>query len=156
MKGSQKVIDSLNKRLAEEFGAIHQYTAHESYARVKGYDRYAEYVGKRREGELEHVKEATDRIVFLGGTPIMDALKGVDVGINGLSDGLERDDKNEEAAIKGWRETCDLCLEEGDFTSFQIASHILGEEEEHKLGTEANLTQFEQMGEENWLSLQVG
>lgn len=156
MKGSAKLIASLNARLAEEFGAQHQYGAHEAYARTKGYVAYADYVGKRRSAEKEHSDELMERIVFLGGTPIADSLKGANTFLGDLGKSLVLDDKSEQSAIEGYRETAKLAFEEGDMGTFQLVSHILSEEEEHKRGTEANLTQFEQMGEDNWLSLQVG
>lgn len=155
MKGSQKVIDMLNARLAEEFGAVHQYTAHESYAKVNGYAEYAGYVGKRKADELEHIREVSERIIFLGGVPAVDKAAGVSADISGLPEGLVRDDVSEETAILGYRELAQVAMCENDFGTFTLATHILAEEEEHKRAIEANLAQFEQMGSDNWLSLQV-
>ena len=152
MKGSQKVIDSFNKRLAEEFGAYHQYAAHESYARLKGYTAQADKIAKRKEAESEHIEEVTARILFLGGVPAVDALVGVHVNIAGIDDAVELDDNSEASAITGYNETGAVCMAEGDFGSFALAMHILAEEEEHKKGTEADLTQIGQMGSDNWLA----
>ena len=155
MKGSQKVIDSFNKRLAEEFGAYHQYAAHESYALLKGYYPMAERIKKRKKAEGEHIKELTERILFLGGVPDVDTLVGVHTNLEGIDAAVELDDTSEASAITGYNETAAVCMAENDFGSFAMAMHILSEEEEHKKGTEADLTQISQMNADNWLANQA-
>ena len=157
MKGSQKVIDSFNKRLAEEFGAYHQYAAHESYALLKGYDAMAERIKKRKKAEGEHIKEVTERILFLGGVPSVDmnTFPGVHFNVEGIDSAVELDDTSEASAITGYNETAAVCMAENDFGSLALAMHILSEEEEHKKGTEADLTQIGQMNTDNWLANQA-
>lgn len=154
MKGNAEVIKTLNGLLADEYTAVHQYETHEGMAANIGYKRLSEYIGKRKEGELEHIKELTARILFLEGKPIADKLNEVNVH-EGVLDALEADSLSEQSAIDAYRKAIGVACEAQDFGTRALLEHILTEEEEHLHGAEQLLTQASQIGEDNWLSLQV-
>jgi bacterioferritin len=155
MNGNKKVIDSLNARLDEEYGAYNQYSREEAWARARGYFKYADRAKARKDAESEHIQELNARIVFLGGVPVVNRLAGVVDSTLNLGEFLSAADHSEKAAIEGYNETAETAFAAGDHGTFSLALHILEEEEGHKLEAEAMLSQFDAMGEDNWLANQV-
>ena len=69
MKGSDRVIEYLNKSLRHELTAVNQYWLHYRLLEDWGYTKLAK---KEREESLEEMQHADDlvaRIIFLGGHP---------------------------------------------------------------------------------------
>ena len=74
MKGSPKVIEQLNRALREELTAINQYFVHSEMCEDWGYDRLSKSIKKRSIAEMKHAESLIERILFLGGAPIMEPL----------------------------------------------------------------------------------
>lgn len=149
------VIESLQVRLGEEFGAIHQYQKQKAYAEHKGYTRRAAKIETRIAAETEHVKELSERILFLGGQPDTNQYKGFIEPTESVSEGVQQANASELSAVEGYQKTSALCLSCADFGTLTLVMHILSEEEEHELEDRADLSQIKEMGEDNWLSTQV-
>ena len=67
MKGNEKIIEHLNKRLADELTAINQYMVHAEMCDNWKYKRLDETIQKRAIAEMKHAEKLIERILFLEG-----------------------------------------------------------------------------------------
>lgn len=154
MKGNQKIIDSLNERLAEELGAINQYFVHAEMAEDWGYNALQSVIKDRSITEMKHAEKLIERILFLEGQPIVSKLGDISVGKD-IPQMHSNDWYSEEAAIKGYNESIKLATEIGDNGTKVILEAILKDEEEHIDWVEEQQDQIEQMGLQCYLSEQI-
>jgi bacterioferritin len=80
MKGNEKVIGTLNARLAEELTAISQYMVHAEMCDNWGYKKLHEVIEKRAMTEMKHAEKLIARIIFLEGIPIVSKLNKMNIG----------------------------------------------------------------------------
>lgn len=154
MKGHQRIIETLNARLAEELTAINQYFVHAEMCENWGYERLHGMIRKRSIDEMKHAEKLIARILFLDGIPIVSNLNKMHIGSE-VPKMHENDRGAEEAAIKGYNESIRLAVELGDNGSRELLESILKEEEEHIDLLEAQLDQISQMGVQNYLVEQI-
>lgn len=154
MKGNQKIIDSLNDRLAEELGAINQYFVHAEMAEDWGYDALQSVIKDRSITEMKHAEKLIERILFLEGQPIVSKLGDISVGKD-IPQIHSNDWYSEESAIKGYNESIKLATELGDNGTKVILEAILADEEGHIDWLEEQQDQIEQMGIQCYLSEQI-
>lgn len=154
MKGNEKIIESLNTRLAEELTAINQYFVHAEMCENWGYERLHDMIRKRSIDEMKHAEKLIARILFLEGKPIVSSLNKVHIG-NEVAKFHENDRKAEEAAILGYNQSIKLAVELGDNGSRELLESILKEEEAHIDLIEAQLDQISQIGIQNYLVEQI-
>jgi bacterioferritin len=154
MKGSEKIIEHLNLRLAEELTAINQYMVHSEMCDNWGYERLHKLIEKRAIDEMKHAEKLIARILFLEGRPTVSVLNKINIGAEVPK--MHASDWNaEEAAIKGYNESIKLAVKEGDNGTRELLESILREEEEHIDWLEAQLDQIKQMGPQNYLVEQL-
>ena len=150
MQGNAKVIEQLNARLAEELTAINQYMVHAEMCEDWGYDQLHEEIQKRSIAEMRHAEKLIARILFLGGTPVVSQLNKISIGPD-----VEKMHKNdwqaEEAAVKGYNASIKVAVDLGDNGTRELLQSILTEEEGHIDWIEAQQSQIEQMGIQNYL-----
>ena len=154
MKGSEKIIEHLNLRLAEELTAINQYMVHSEMCANWGYERLHKYIEKRAIGEMKHAEKLIARILFLEGRPTVSNLNKIHVG-DEVPKMHSSDWNAEETAIKGYNESIKLAVKEGDNGTRELLESILKEEEDHIDWLEAQIDQIRQMGEQNYLVEQL-
>jgi len=154
MKGHQRIIETLNARLAEELTAINQYFVHAEMCENWGYERLHGMIRKRSIDEMKHAEKLIARILFLDGIPIVSNLNKMHIGSE-VPKMHENDRGAEEAAIQGYNESIRLAVELGDNGSRELLESILKEEEEHIDLLEAQLDQISQMGVQNYLVEQI-
>jgi bacterioferritin len=154
MKGNEKIITSLNTRLAEELTVINQYFVHAEMCENWGYERLHGMIRKRSIDEMKHAEKLIARILFLDGKPIVSDLNKVHIGSE-VPKFHENDHKAEVAAIHGYNESIKLALELGDNGTRELLDSILKEEESHIDLIEAQLDQIKQMGVQNYLVEQI-
>lgn len=154
MQGNNRVIDHLNKLLAGELAADIQYGHHEAVAINDGLQAHAEYIGKRKAAEREHIVELRDHILLLGGVPVTapDPINAVE----DIEGGLSADDASEAKAITDYTNGITLAVGLKDEATANLLRHILAEEVEHKNGTETVLKRIETAGYANWAASQFG
>ena len=154
MKGSEKIIEHLNLRLAEELTAINQYIVHSEMCDNWGYERLHKLIEKRAIDEMKHAEKLIARILFLEGQPTVNALNKIHIGDEVPK--MHTSDKNaEEIAIRGYNESIKLAVKEGDNGSRELFESILQEEEGHIDWLEAQVDQIRQMGKQNYLVEQL-
>ncbi|MDP2718364.1 MAG: bacterioferritin [Dehalococcoidia bacterium] len=154
MKGSQKVIDSLNSLLADELTAISQYIVHSELCENWGYSKLHESIQKRAIDEMKHAETLIGRIMFLDGVPRVSDLNKMHIGAevpkmyaNDL--GFELD------AVKAYNAGIALCGTEKDFATREILEKILNDEDRHVDGIEEAQDQISQMGLQIFLSTRL-
>jgi len=154
MKGDPKVLKVLNDVLRKELTGINQYFVHAKMCENWGYEVLAKHSREESIDEMKHADTVIARILFLEGTPNMSELGPILVGKD-VRQQLENDLKLEHSAIKVLKPGIALCEELSDPTTRETLEKILEEEEHHVDWIEAQLHQIEEMGYENYLTLQV-
>ncbi len=154
MKGDEKVIQTLNARLAEELTAINQYMVHAEMCENWKYGRLHETIQKRAIVEMKHAEKLIDRILFLDGRPIVTNLNKLYIGAEVPE--MHQNDRNaEEGAIRGYNESIRLAVDAGDNGTRELLQSILKDEDEHIDWIEAQLDQIKQVGPQNYLVEQI-
>jgi bacterioferritin len=154
MKGSKKLIDTLNALLADELAAINQYIVHAEMCEDWGYGKLHEIAEKRAITEMRHAETLIGRILFLGGTPIVSELSKIYIGSD-VPKQIEYDRAAEEGAIKAYNEAIALAGEERDYATRDILLKILNDEDSHIDELEELQDQSDQMTLPIFLSTQI-
>lgn len=153
MKTSKKVVDILEKALAEEHTAIAQYMAHHYQIDDAGYPKLADMVKEESVEEMKHAEKLAERLTFLGATPPY-KLHGVPHTKKApVVELLKEDLALEEGAIDLYNHGIQVCLEEGDAGSRLLLEKILLDEEKHKQDLENRLRLIKLHGDAYWVSM---
>ena len=154
MKGTKKMIERLNARLADELTAINQYMVHSEMCDNWGYKRLHEAIEKRAIMEMKHAEKLIARILFLEGLPIVSTLNKMNIGSD-VDKQFQNDRGLELSAIRSYNEDIQFAQEAGDNGTRELLVDILKDEEDHIDSIEAQLDQIKQMGVENYLAEQI-
>jgi bacterioferritin len=126
---STKLLEMLNKAIASEMQVAIQYMwQHVQWSGVKGL-AVRDELEKIAVQEMKHAEAIAERLFYLGGTPTTKP-EPIFVGKT-LKEMIARDSKDEETAIKLYKEINELALKEGDVTTAHIFHGILQDEEDH-------------------------
>jgi bacterioferritin len=153
MKGSEKIIETLNRLLADELTAINQYMVHSEMCANWGYEKLHKAVEARAITEMRHAEKLIARILFLEGIPTVSQLNKIHVGAK-VENQLQNDLKAEEDAVQAYNAGVRLAVEEKDNGTREMLEAILKDEEDHLDWLEAQRDQVEQMGIPIYLSEQ--
>ena len=154
MKGNEKIINTLNRLLADELTAINQYMVHSEMCDNWGYGRLHEKVEKRAIQEMKHAEKLIARILFLEGIPTVSKLNELHIGADVKSQ-LANDLAAELNAQKQYNSAIREAVEIGDNGSRELLESILKDEEDHIDWLEAQRDQVEQYGLDNYLANQI-
>jgi len=126
---SKKLQDMLNTAIARELQVAIQYMW--QHVLWKGPAGFAvkDELKKIAITEMKHAEAIAERLVYLGGEPTTKP-EPIFVGKT-LKEMLTQDVKDEEGAIKLYKEILELAEEEKDYTTCDIFKKILADEEEH-------------------------
>jgi len=126
---SKKLLELLNKGVAREIQVSIQYMW--QHVQWSGIPHYAikDELKKVAIAEMKHAEEIAERLFYLGGIPTTKP-DPVFVGKT-LKEMLARDLKDEEGAIKLYREIIATAQKEDDPTTARLFRKILADEEEH-------------------------
>ena len=126
---SKKLLELLNKGVAREIQVSIQYMW--QHVQWSGIPHYAikDELKKIAIAEMKHAEEIAERLFYLGGIPTTKP-DPVFVGKT-LKEMLARDLKDEEGAIKLYREIIATAQKEDDTTTARLFRKILADEEEH-------------------------
>ncbi|MFB0556340.1 MAG: bacterioferritin [Dehalococcoidia bacterium] len=128
-KVSAELLDLLNKGIAREIQVSIQYMwQHVQWVGVKGFAVQDE-LEKVAITEMKHAEAIAERLFYLGGTPTTKP-EPIFVGKT-LKEMIEQDRKDEEGAIKLYKQIIDLARKEGDETTNRLFRQILEDEEDH-------------------------
>ena len=154
MKGSARVIDTLNSLLADELTATSQYMVHAEMCENWGYDKLADVIQKRAVEEMKHAEKLISRILFLDGMPIVNQLRQMQIG-HDVPEMFGSDHGLEAGAIKSYNNAVMVCGEEKDYATREILERILTDEDHHIDGIEEVQDEIGQMGLPVFLSSQL-
>ena len=154
MKGDAEVIQLLNDLLCAELTAINQYFVHAMMCDNWHLERLAKHMRTESIGEMKHAEHVIERILYLDGVPNMQKYMRINVGqtvpeMHQFDLDLERD------AVARLNPGVELCRAKGDNGSRLLVESILKDEEEHIDWLEAQLTQIQTMGLQNYLAQQI-
>ncbi|HUK14158.1 MAG TPA: bacterioferritin [Thermoanaerobaculaceae bacterium] len=155
MKGNAKLIEALNRLLADELTAISQYMVHSEMCANWGYERLHKAIEKQAIDEMRHAESHIGRIIFLEGQPVVSKLNPILIGPT-VKEIVLNDLEAESGAVKAYNDAIRLAVEVGDNASREMLEAILKDEERHLDWDEQQRDQIEQMGLENYLAQQVG
>jgi len=154
MKGNPKLIEVLNQLLADELTAISQYMVHAELCENWGYGKLHEAVEKQAFDEMHHAEWLIQRIIFLEGEPVVSKLNPIKIGTS-VVEIIGNDQDAEVMAVKAYNDGIQLAHDLKDQATADLLTEILKMEEGHVDWAEKQRAQIEQMGLENYLSLQV-
>lgn len=154
MKGNAKVIERLNEALFLELGAINQYWLHYRMLEDWGYTRLAKKERAESIEEMEHADKLTSRIIFLEGLPNMQKVAPLKIGQD-IKEVLECDLAGEYEARTSYKQSRDICKEEGDYVSMALFEELLSDEEGHIDFLETQLELLDRIGVERYGLLQA-
>ncbi len=135
----KKVVDELNKALSDEWLAYYQYWLGEKLVKGRFRERVAAELGQHAGDELKHAGMIADRIIQLGGTPVLkpeDWYKLTNCGYEPPSDPgvipiLKQNIKGEQCAIEVYQKLSDILKDKDSITYYMVLS-ILKDEIEHE------------------------
>ncbi len=128
-KASAKLLEMLNQSIARELQVSIQYMwQHVQWSGVKGF-AVQEELKSIAIAEMKHAEAIAERLFYFGGIPTTKPTP-IFVGQN-LKEMIEQDVKDEEGAIKLYKQVIEVAKSEGDETTYDLFRQILADEEGH-------------------------
>ena len=136
---AKEVIDLLNRAYCDEWLAYYQYFSESKVVKGIMKDAAIAELDQHAADELRHANLVADRIIQLGGTPVIDPrdwFKYANCAYEAPNDPdvikvLEQAIKGEQCAIEVYSKIIDI-TEGKDIVTYDIASQILTDEVEHE------------------------
>lgn len=154
MKGNPDVIKVLNEVLRKELTGVNQYFIHAKMCKNWGYAVLGEHAWDESIDEMKHADKIVERILFLEGTPNVQAYDKIQVGSN-VKQQLENDLGLEQAALTVLRPGIKTCFDAHDDATRELLEHIIVDEEHHVDWIETQFHQIKEVGYENYLAQQI-
>lgn len=155
MKGNEKLLETLNSLLADELTAINQYMVHAEMCESWGYGKLHEHFQKRAIDEMKHAEKLIARILFLEGLPVVSEMRKMSIGAS-VPKQLQSDLGLEMGAVKAYNAAIALAVQVKDNATRELLGDILKDEDRHIDEIEERRDQIQQMGEQIFLSANVG
>jgi bacterioferritin len=148
---SKDTVGNLQKALAMELTAAHQYQLHASVLDDWGLDLLATKMRAEMQEELGHSEQFIVRILFLKGDPQM-AFAKQPVRANSLKEMFATDLADEKQAIEFYTKASIQATTENDIGTRQLFERIAVEEEQHMNWLELQLDLLKRMGEPAYIA----
>ncbi len=121
MKGSDKVINTLNDLLVGELTAMDQYFIHSRMYQDWGLEKLFARIDHEFDDEKGHASMLIERILFLEGTPDLSKRDGLNVGST-VPEMLESDLQLEYSVDKALKAAIKVCEDEQDYHTVNCSS----------------------------------
>jgi bacterioferritin len=151
MSKNAKSIENLQKALAMELTAIHQYLLHAHVLDDWGLDLLAGRMREEMQEELGHAGAFIDRILFLQGDPQVSEEKAARRS-DSLKAMFEADLTDEKSAIAFYSEAARNAAEDGDIGTRHLFEKTVMDEEGHMDWLQQQLDLLERMGEPAYMA----
>jgi len=148
----KKSIELLNKAVADELAAVHQYMYFHFHCDDQGYDLLANLFKKTAIEEMLHIEMLAERILFLKGEVKMVASSDVEP-IHHVKEMLEYSSKDEQGAIKNYNIWANECSANADSVSKSLFENLVVDEERHYDQFDTEIDNMDKFGD-NYLVLQ--
>ena len=147
-----KSIELLNKAIADELAAVHQYMYFHFICNDLGYDLLSGLFKRTAIKEMMHIELLAERILFLKGDVEME-VSSPNLKIHDIKQILEKAVQMESGSVIDYNSWAQLCAQEFDSASKQLFESLVVDEETHLDEFETELDNFEKFGI-NYLALQ--
>lgn len=148
----EKSIELLNKAVADELSAVHQYMYFHFHCEDQGYDLLAGLFFKTGIEEMGHIERCAERILFLGGEVEMVAAMEVQK-IHEVRKMLELARKMEEESARDYNIWANECSANADAASRKVFEGLVEDEERHFDQYDIEMENIDKFGE-RYLALQ--
>jgi bacterioferritin len=148
----EKSIELLNKAVADELTAVHQYMYFHFHCDDQGFDLLANLFRQTAIEEMTHVERLAERILFLKGEVQMVNSKEVQK-IHEVKQMLDLAKKMEIGSVKDYNLWANECSANADSASKGLFESLVLDEERHMDQYETEMENIEKFGEE-YLALQ--
>ena len=145
-------IELLNKAVADELSAVHQYMYFHFHCDDQGYDLLAGLFKRTAIEEMGHVERLAERILFLKGEVEMVVLMEVQK-IHDVRAMLELARQMEEDSAKQYNIWANECAANADSASKKVFEDLVMDEERHFDQYDTEMENIEKFGE-RYLALQ--
>ena len=148
----EESIELLNKAVADELSAVHQYMYFHFHCEDQGYDLLAGLFIKTAIEEMGHIERCAERILFLGGEVEMVAAMEVEK-IHDVRQMLEKARKMEEDSTRDYNVWANECSANADAASRKVFEGLVDDEERHFDQYDNEMENIDKFGE-RYLALQ--
>ncbi len=148
----KKSIELLNKAVADELTAVHQYMYFHFHCDDQGYDLLANLFRKTSIEEMGHVERLAERILFLKGEVEMVDSKEVEK-MHDVKKMLELSKKMEAGSVKDYNLWANECSANADSASKSLFEDLVLDEERHFDQFDTEIENIGKFGE-SYLALQ--
>jgi len=148
----EKSIELLNKAVADELAATHQYMYFHFHCEDQGYELLSGLFIKTAIEEMGHIERCAERILFLGGEVEMTAAMPVQK-IHEVRKMLELARKMEEDSTRDYNVWANECAANADSGSKKVFEGLVDDEERHFDQYDTEMMNIDKFGE-RYLALQ--
>jgi bacterioferritin len=148
----EKSIELLNRVVADELSAVHQYMYFHFHCDDQGYDLLAGLFKKTSIEEMLHVEMAAERILFLGGDVEMKSSQEVEK-ITDVREMLVMARKMEEESVQEYNEWANVASQANDAATRKVFEDLVADEERHFDQYDSEIENLDRFGQ-NYLVLQ--
>ena len=148
----EKSIELLNKAVADEMYAVHQYMYFHFHCDDQGYNLLAGLFIRTAIEEMGHIERCAERIIFLGGEVEMVAAEEVKK-IHDVKKMLEQARKMEQNSVKDYNVWANECSVNNDAGSRNVFEGLVADEERHYSQYDDEVVRIEKFGD-GYLALQ--
>ncbi len=148
----EKSQELLNKAIADELAAVHQYMYLHFHCDDQAFDLLADLFKKTAIEEMLHIERLAERILFLGGEVELVA-SGEVQKIHDVRKMLETSKQMEESSIKMYNQFANECSQNADSASKKVFEDLVLDEERHYDQYDNEIEAMEKFGD-GYLALQ--
>jgi bacterioferritin len=148
----EKSIELLNKAVADELAAVHQYMYFHFHCDDQGYDLLANLFKRSAIEEMLHVEHLAERILFLKGEVKMEVAEPVKY-IQDVKEMLTLARSMEEGSTQDYNVWANECAQNADSVSKKLFESLVEDEERHYNQYDDELENLEKFGDK-YLALQ--
>ncbi len=148
----QKSIELLNKAVADELTAVHQYMYFHFHCDDQGFDLLAGLFKQTAIEEMLHIERIAERILFLKGEVEMKVSKGVNK-IHDVKKMLEKSTQMEQSSAGDYNLWANECGANADSVSKKLFEDLVTDEERHFDQYDTELDNLAKFGD-RYLALQ--
>jgi bacterioferritin len=148
----EKSIELLNKSIADEMTAVHQYMYFHFHCGDQGFAQLSSLFLRTAVEEMNHIERCADRILFLEGDVEMVASKNVQK-VHDVKVMLEIARKMEQSSIHDYNLWANECTANADSGSRKVFEGLVDDEERHYSQFDLEKDKINKYGEQ-YLALQ--
>jgi bacterioferritin len=148
----EKSIELLNKAVADELSAVHQYMYFHFHCDDLGYDLLSNLFRRTAIEEMMHVEKLAERILFLKGEVEMKPASDVEK-ITDVKKMLEKGAEMETGSVKDYNEWANECSRNADSATKKLFEALVDDEERHYDQYDKETENLVKFGD-NYLALQ--